>query len=211
MKDLAFLEKHDSNDGSSVGAAGKSRLAGLFMQLRKCCLHPYLFDGAEENIGETTIEELIGASGKLAVLDSLLRSLFQKGHRCVLFSQFTSVLDIISDYCTMRGWRHVCFDGRTPRAKRNYYVNSFNAKNSPIFLFVMSTRSGSMGLNLQTADTVVLFDSDFNPQMVRSRDVMKSYSRLFCADVAAVVVYRTSKLKHECTVSGRQKLSMFIG
>ena len=149
-----------------MGASVRKQLAGLFMQLRKCCLHPYLFDGAEANIEQTSIEELIGASGKLAVLDSLLRSLFNKGHRCVLFSQFTSVLDILADYCTMRGWRHVCFDGRTARARRNYYVNAFNAKDSPIFLFLMSTRSGSMGLNLQTADTVILFDSDFNPQMV---------------------------------------------
>jgi SWI/SNF-related matrix-associated actin-dependent regulator of chromatin subfamily A member 5 len=171
LKDLQFLEKHDDNDADQIGQVGHKKLAGLFVQLRKCCLHPYLFDGAEENIGQTTIEELIGASGKLTMLDSLLRSLFQKGHRCVLFSQFTTVLDIISDYCNMRGWRHVCFDGRTPRARRNYYVNSFNAKDSPIFLFLMSTRSGSMGLNLQTADTVILFDSDFNPQVVRSREV----------------------------------------
>ncbi|CAB9517489.1 ISWI chromatin-remodeling complex ATPase ISW2 [Seminavis robusta] len=164
MKDLSYLERHDNKDGT-VGATAAQKLAGLFMQLRKACLHPFLFDGAEPDIGATTLEQLIGASGKLSVLDSLLQSLFKKGHRCVIFSQFTSMLDILTDYCSMRGWRHHLFDGRTSRARRNYFVNAFNAKNSDVFLFLMSTRSGSMGLNLQTADTVILFDSDFNPQM----------------------------------------------
>ena len=112
----------------------------------------------------TTVQDLIAASGKLAVLDKLLRNLFQKGHRVVLFSQFTSVLDILDDYCNMRGWKYCRFDGSTPRARRNFTVNQFNAPDSEMFVFLMSTRAGGMGLNLQTADTCILFDSDWNPQ-----------------------------------------------
>ena len=134
------------------------------MQLRKCCDHPFLFKGMEDDIENTSVMDLISSSGKLSVLDLLLRSLFQKNHRVVLFSQFTAMLDIIEDYCEMRGWKFCRFDGSTPRARRNLIVNDFNAPNSNKFLFLMSTRSGGMGLNLQTADTCILFDSDWNPQ-----------------------------------------------
>lgn len=130
-------------------------LNNLIMQLRKVCLHPYLFPEAED-IDSTTLKDLVGSSGKLTVLDKLLCSLYEKGHRVCLFSQFTSVLDILDDYCSMRGWKYCRFDGGTARAKRNYVINSFNAPNSDKFLFLMSTRSGGMGLNLQTADTCIL-------------------------------------------------------
>lgn len=148
LKDMNLLAREDATNRANV-------LNNLVMQLRKCCIHPYLFPGAED-IDSTTLEDLVGASGKLSVLDMLLCSLYKKGHRVVLFSQFTSVLDILDDYCTMRGWNYCRFDGSTARAKRNYIVNSFNAPNSDKFLFLMSTRSGGMGLNLQTADTCIL-------------------------------------------------------
>jgi len=156
MKDLNMLAKDDTANKGQL-------LSNLIMQLRKCCVHPYLFPDAED-IDSTTLADLVGASGKLAVLDKLLCSLYKKGNRVVLFSQFTSILDILDDYCSLRGWNYCRFDGGTARAKRNYVVNSFNAPGSEKFLFLMSTRSGGMGLNLQTADTCVLFDSDWNPQ-----------------------------------------------
>jgi SWI/SNF-related matrix-associated actin-dependent regulator of chromatin subfamily A member 5 len=153
----------DDND-KSLGATRHSMLRNLFMQLRKCCNHPFLFDGAEVDPNSTSLEDLVAASGKLSVLDMLLQSLCKKGHRAVLFSQFTQVLDIIEDYCKLRGWQFCRFDGTTDRARRNYLIDRFNEPNSPYFLFLVSTRSGGMGLNLQTADTCILFDSDWNPQ-----------------------------------------------
>ena len=141
-----------------------SKLRHLVMQLRKCCNHPFLFDGVETDQENTTCEELIAASGKLAVVDKLLVSLYKKNHRVVLFSQFTYSLDIIEDYCNERGWIYTRLDGSTPRAQRNYRVNKFNQPGSNIFIFLMSTRSGGLGINLQTADTCILFDSDWNPQ-----------------------------------------------
>ena len=157
LKDINLLTR-----GNDAKVNSKS-LANLIMQLRKVCIHPFLFPDTEDP-DSTSLEELIGASGKLTVLDKLLRSLYEKGHRVVLFTQFTSVLDILEDYANMRGWNALRFDGGTARAKRNYVVNSFNAPGSDKFLFLMSTRAGGMGLNLQTADTCILFDSDWNPQ-----------------------------------------------
>jgi len=174
LKDINILTNLDSTQKSSDGKVIKvlnkvpesktKQLTSLFMQLRKCCIHPFLFRGAEGDIESTTLTNLISSSGKLAVLDALLRSLYRKKHRVVLFSQFTSVLDILDDYARERGWVYSRFDGGMLRAKRNYNVNRFNAEGSDVFLFLMSTRAGGMGLNLQTADTCILFDSDWNPQ-----------------------------------------------
>lgn len=173
LKDVSMLSRLEErcggdDDTGAVGHQANQFLRNLFMQLRKCCQHPFLFPGAETDPDKTPLEEVIGASGKLAVLDMLLRSLCQKGHRAVLFSQFTKVLDVLEDYCLARGWNYCRFDGGTARAKRNFIVRQFNADPSPYFLFLMSTRSGGMGLNLQSADTCILFDSDVSSERRRS-------------------------------------------
>ena len=169
MKDMSLLAKLQSNqsDGGNVGSNGSNshrQLSNLIMQLRKCALHPYLFDGAEGEMETTSLEDIVGHSGKLSMLDKLLVKLFREGHRVCIFSQFTNVLDIIDDYCKMRSWSYSRLDGSTGRARRSYIVDRFNAPNSEEFIFLMSTRAGGMGLNLQSADTVILFDSDWNPQ-----------------------------------------------
>ena len=156
MNEIENLVKlTDAQDGNDPDAsAGKhTMLRNLIMQLRKVSLHPYLFDFAETDTLSTGVEELIATSGKLAVLDKLLRSLFKGGHRTCIFSQFTSMLNILEDYCILRGWRYCRFDGGTPRAQRNHIINQFNAPGSEDFIFLMSTRSGGLGINLQTADT----------------------------------------------------------
>lgn len=162
MKDMGNLANCEKDQ--ALGGARHSMLKSLFMQLRKCCNHPFVFDGAEVNPESTSLQDLIAASGKLSVLDMLLQRLFQNQHRAVLFSQFTSVLDILEDYCRLRGWKYCRLDGSTDRARRNYYIRRFNEDDSSYFLFLVSTRSGGMGLNLQSADTCILYDSDWNPQ-----------------------------------------------
>ena len=142
------------NETSPNNAAA---LRNLIMQLRKVCCHPYLFPNAEENPNETELNELVSASGKLTVLDMLLIGLFKKGHKVVLFSQFTMCLDVIEDYCNLRGWMYARLDGGVCRAERNYLINGFNSQDSPFFLFLVSTRAGGMGLNLQSADTCILY------------------------------------------------------
>jgi SNF2 family DNA or RNA helicase len=162
LKDLDCLARVSGEGDKADESLAKQRtlLLNLVMQLRKCCQHPFLFDGAETDIEGTSVAELTGSSGKLAVLDMLLTSLFKKNHRTVIFSQFTKVLDILDDYCRMRGWTYCRFDGSTGRAKRTYLVQQFNAESSPYFVILMSTKSGGMGINLQTADTCILYDSD---------------------------------------------------
>ena len=88
----------------------------------------------------TTALDLVTASGKLAVLDRLLIKLRTNGHRCVLFSQFTRTLDILTGYCDLRGWKYVRLDGGTNRIQRNININAFNAPRSKTFIFLMSTR-----------------------------------------------------------------------
>eukprot|EP00536_Pseudo-nitzschia_multiseries_P015086 jgi/Psemu1/216821/e_gw1.818.6.1 len=169
MKDVSTLAGIDNNidsdaGNSAISGSNANLVRNLFMQLRKCSNHPFMFKGAETNPDETTLEDLVGASGKMAVLDMLLLSLFQKEHRAVFFTQFTKLLDLVEDYCVLRGWKYCRLDGSTGRARRNYLLKRFNEPHSPYFLFLMSTKSGGMGLNLQTADTCILFDSDWNPQ-----------------------------------------------
>ena len=140
------------------------RLQMLMMQLRKASSHPFLFRGAEGDT-EASIDELVEASGKLQTLDRLLAKLHRNGHRCVIFSQWRHVLDILDDFLRGRGYRYTRLDGHTNRIRRIINIDAFNAPDSPLFAFLMTTRAGGLGVNLQTADTVILFDSDWNPQV----------------------------------------------
>jgi SWI/SNF-related matrix-associated actin-dependent regulator of chromatin subfamily A member 5 len=110
-------------------------------------------------------EEIVTASGKMVMLDKLLARLQAKGHRVVLFSQFTQTLDVINDYLELRGYRHCRLDGQTNRIMREVLVSKFNKPGSELFVFCLSTRAGGEGINLASADTVILFDSDWNPQV----------------------------------------------
>ena len=133
------------------------RLNMLYMQLRKICNHPFMFPEADPH-PDYTDYSIIDSSGKMQVLDRLLIKLKAGGHRVVLFSQFTSVLDILEDYINLRGFQYCRLDGGTNRVQRQVHIGSFNRKGSPLFIFLMSTRAGGLGVNLQTADTVILYD-----------------------------------------------------
>ncbi|KAJ7312620.1 P-loop containing nucleoside triphosphate hydrolase protein [Mycena albidolilacea] len=136
------------------------KLQNTVMQLRKVCSHPFLFSRPDDNswsLGRAPPTpallaareaELLGASGKMLLLDRLLGELFRRGHKVLLFSQFTTMLDIIEDWAVdMKGWNGA---GDAPDAPR---------------LFLLSTRSGGLGVNLTAADTVIFYDQDWNPQM----------------------------------------------
>ncbi|KAL1510237.1 hypothetical protein AB1Y20_006563 [Prymnesium parvum] len=147
--------------------ANKSRLMNLVMQLRKCCNHPYLFEGAEDKSLDPFGEHLITNSGKMMVLDKLLLRLKGQGSRVLIFSQMTRVLDILEDYCAMRsshGFSYCRIDGSTNGSDRQDAIDAFNKPGSDVFIFLLSTRAGGLGINLQTADIVIIFDSDWNPQ-----------------------------------------------
>jgi SWI/SNF-related matrix-associated actin-dependent regulator of chromatin subfamily A member 5 len=103
----------------------------------------------------------------MMMLDRLLPQLQANNHRVVLFSQYTKTLDIIQDYLQMRGYEFARLDGSTHRVNREVRITQFNKPSSKTFIFILSTRAGGEGVNLYTADTVILFDSDWNPQVLR--------------------------------------------
>ncbi|KZV33593.1 hypothetical protein F511_34361 [Dorcoceras hygrometricum] len=148
--------------GLASGTGKSKSLQNLTMQLRKCCNHPYLF------LGEYYLqrnEEIVRASGKFELLDRLLPKLQRAGHRVLLFSQMTRLMTILGDYLELKGYQFLRLDGNTKTEDRGKLLKQFNAPDSPYFIFLLSTRAGGLGLNLQTADTVIIFDSDWNPQM----------------------------------------------
>ena len=161
---LLNKDSHSINDKNAP--LDIKKLCSLLAQLRKAANHPYLFPGSEIPTpdGRAT-EEIVTASGKMIILDSLLKKLLARNHRVVLFSQYTRTLDIINDYLTMRGIIYLRLDGSTNRVMREVYINMFNRPNSEYNVFCLSTRAGGEGVNLFTADTVILFDSDWNPQI----------------------------------------------
>ncbi|KAJ7524963.1 hypothetical protein O6H91_17G029800 [Diphasiastrum complanatum] len=139
-------------------------LQNTAMQLRKCCNHPYLFlEGFEYDLRQE--DEIVRSSGKFELLDRLLPKLARTGHRVLLFSQMTRLMDILERYLNWHGFKYLRLDGSTKTEERGLLLQQFNAVDSPYFMFLLSTRAGGLGLNLQTADTVILFDSDWNPQM----------------------------------------------
>jgi superfamily II DNA/RNA helicase len=130
------------------------------MECKKAANHPFLFDGAEvaKDSPEETLKGLVMNSGKMVLLDKLLGRLKQDGHRVLIFSQMVRLLDILSDYMTLRGYLHQRLDGTVPSDVRKRSIEHFNAPNSPDFAFLLSTRAGGLGINLETADTVIIFD-----------------------------------------------------
>ncbi|ONM32116.1 ISWI chromatin-remodeling complex ATPase CHR11 [Zea mays] len=157
----ALLQK----DLEVINAGGeRKRLLNIAMQLRKCCNHPYLFQGAEPGPPYTTGEHLIENAGKMVLLDKLLPKLKERDSRVLIFSQMTRLLDILEDYLMYRGYQYCRIDGNTGGEDRDASIEAFNSPGSEKFVFLLSTRAGGLGINLATADVVVLYDSDWNPQ-----------------------------------------------
>ncbi|KAM6938744.1 chromodomain-helicase-DNA-binding protein 1-like [Lycodopsis pacificus] len=152
MKDLEAFGNDQGN---------KNRLLNILMNLRKCVDHPYLFNGVEPEPFEMG-EHLVEASGKLCLLDAMLTYLHKGAHRILLFSQMTRMLDILQDYMEFRGYSYERLDGSVRGEERNLAVKNFSSRD--IFVFLLSTKAGGVGLNLTAADTVIFMDSDFNPQ-----------------------------------------------
>ena len=148
LKDSSVLSAVEGGKGGAPAEGGTKykSLLNLLMQLRKCCDHPFLFDGAEDDPDETSLEELVGASGKLRVLDRLLLKLHAGGHRVVLCSQFAQMVDLLDDYCRLRGFNFLRLTGSTNRVQRMVNLQAFNAPGSKVFIFLMTTRAGGLGL-----------------------------------------------------------------
>eukprot|EP00004_Rigifila_ramosa_P009475 TRINITY_DN2104_c0_g1_i2.p1 TRINITY_DN2104_c0_g1~~TRINITY_DN2104_c0_g1_i2.p1 ORF type:complete len:1491 (+),score=355.43 TRINITY_DN2104_c0_g1_i2:89-4474(+) len=142
-----------------------SKMMNVLMQLRKCCNHPYVFPGAEPTTStpSETLRVMIESSGKLALLDRMLEKLKERGHRVLIFSLMTRMLDILEDYCELKGFLYERLDGEIDTNVRQQSIDRFNKADSNRFIFLISTRAGGQGINLATADTVIIYDSDWNP------------------------------------------------
>eukprot|EP01083_Nonionella_stella_P224837 799958_1 len=148
-------------------------LMNIHMSLRLCCNHPYALKGVEDRVrlerNLTTHEEemktLVSCSTKMELLDKFLPKLMSQGHRVLIFSQFLLILNIIEDYLRWRGYLYERIDGQVNDLdKRQASIDRYNEPNSDRFVFLLGTRAGGLGINLTTADTVIIFDSDWNPQ-----------------------------------------------
>ncbi|KAK3828451.1 MAG: SNF2 family N-terminal domain-containing protein [Benniella sp.] len=143
------------------------KLMNVVMQLRKVCNHPFLFDWPIDPKTHMPVlsEDLLNASGKMLLLNRLLDALLTRGHKVLIFSQFTTMLDIIQDWAEIyKKWTCCRIDGSVSQDSRRQQISDFN-KNPELKLFLLSTRAGGLGINLTSADTVIIFDSDWNPQM----------------------------------------------
>ena len=147
---------------SSLLQESKTVYKNIIMQLRKVCNHPYLFDGVEE--AHPPENHLVIYSSKMRILDKLCAKLFGKS-QILIFSQMTRMLDILEDYCNERGYKYCRIDGETSLEDREIMITEFTKPDSDKFLFLLSTRAGGLGLNLMSSDTVILYDSDWNPQV----------------------------------------------
>ncbi|XP_052277549.1 chromodomain-helicase-DNA-binding protein 1-like isoform X3 [Dreissena polymorpha] len=142
-----------------------SSFVNIIMELKKCCNHQLLVRPSEMEENHTDhLQNLIRGSGKLILLDKLLLRLREKGHRVLIFSQMVRLLDILSEYLQLRHFQYQRLDGSIRGDLRKTALDHFNAEGSQDFCFLLSTRAGGLGVNLATADTVIIFDSDWNPQ-----------------------------------------------
>jgi len=161
--------------------ANTTNLHNISMELRKVCNHPYLMKGAEDQIiierramskidPEDALphgfenEALVRSSGKMILLDKLLMKLKSDGHRVLIFSQMTRMLDILQDYLVYKGYKYERLDGSIRGDDRQTSIDRFNTPNSDVFVFLLCTHAGGLGINLTSADTVIIYDSDWNPQ-----------------------------------------------
>lgn len=145
-------------------------LMNTIMQLRKICNHPFMFDHIESAFSNHSAHgvrgaDLFRAAGKFELLDRTLPKLRMSNHRVLMFCQMTRLMDIMEDYLRWKSIKYLRLDGTTKSEERGSLLKMFNEPNSEYFIFLLSTRAGGLGLNLQTADTVIIFDSDWNPHM----------------------------------------------
>lgn len=149
-----------------VAQKERVNLNNILMQLRRTLCHPFVYSrDIEERSYELAVSHrnLVAASSKLQLLQIMLPKLQERGHRVLLFSQFLDNLDIVEDFLDGLGLQHRRLDGSINSLEKQKRIDAFNAPDSPYFAFLLSTRAGGVGINLATADTVIIMDPDFNP------------------------------------------------
>lgn len=173
----AFLDDNASVLLTHITQGSLPSLQNLMMQLRKVCNHPYLIKGAtplieeefkkkmDENAtsNDVSLRALVNSSGKLILIDKLLPKLKSSGHKVLIFSQMVKVLDILEEYLHILGHNFERIDGTVSENDRQSAIDRFGSDPNA-FIFLLCTRAGGVGINLTAADTVIIYDSDWNPQ-----------------------------------------------
>ncbi|KAI0438747.1 SNF2 family N-terminal domain-containing protein [Xylaria telfairii] len=164
FRDADEVERAETLELAELQVADK-KLGNPVMQLRLVCNTPHNFYNPwAYDTNEQVDESIVTASGKMLLLDRLLPALFKRGHKVLIFSQFKTQLDILHDYCSeLRRWNVCRIDGGVSQQERRQQIKDFN-EDPEHKVFLLSTRAGGQGINLASADTVILFDSDWNPQ-----------------------------------------------
>lgn len=182
-----------------------SGFLNVMMELKKCCNHTCLITHQEFEKG--SLQEILRGSGKLILLDKLLTRFKQDGSRVLIFSQMIMILDIISTYLLEKGYKFQRLDGSTNEIQRKQAMNEFNAQGSKDFCFLLSTRAGGLGINLVSADVVIIFDSDWNPQ----NDLQAQARAHRIGQTKTVKIYRlVTKSSVDETIVERAKKKMVL-
>ncbi|MES1909862.1 MAG: hypothetical protein MHM6MM_002552 [Cercozoa sp. M6MM] len=201
------------------------------MELRKVCNHPFLIEGVmEKETGDAAfmkavakdpsktaesffVERMLACSGKMILLDKLLQRLRGEGHRVLIFSQMKRVLNLIEDILRWRCMSYERIDGSTRSHDRAAALERFtdptlDANGQPRrFAFLLTTRAGGVGLNLTAADTVIMFDADWNPQ----QDIQACARCHRIGQTRPVTVYRLvtrNSYEQQMFIRASQKLSL---
>ncbi|KAF1747765.1 hypothetical protein GCK72_024231 [Caenorhabditis remanei] len=192
---------------------GSRSLMNTMVHLRKLCNHPFLFNNVEDscksfwNSKFITATDLYRVSGKLELLDRILPKLRATGHRVLMFFQMTAMMTVVEDYLAGGTINYLRLDGSTKPDERGALLDKFNAPNSKYFLFMLSTRAGGLGLNLQTADTVIIFDSDWNPhQDMQAQDRAHRIGQK--AEVRVFRLITSNSVEEKILASARFKLNV---
>ncbi|MCJ1311861.1 hypothetical protein MMC25_005534 [Agyrium rufum] len=165
-KNADLLKAIFGADSSSKTLTKVTGMKNLLMQLRKCLCHPFVYSiEIEEKNSNAAISHkgLVEASSKLSLLEIMLPKLKERGHRVLIFSQFLDMLTIIEDFLDGLAMVHTRIDGSMGSLDKQKRIDAYNAPDSEIFACLLSTRAGGVGINLATADTVIILDPDFNP------------------------------------------------
>lgn len=224
---LAEDETEDWTEAKARKMVNRLNLQNTLMQIRKCVNHPYLFvdpgdvfdfldepyqsRAKQSSYAWASPQQLLESSGKMLVLDQLLDKLLSEGQRVLIFSQMTQMLWILTRYLERKKVKFCTLVGSTSLEERQNSIIEFNKPDSPLQVFLLSTRAGGLGVNLATADTVVLFDSDWNPQQdLQAQDRVHRIGQTKPVIVYRLVARDTAEARILERASGKRKLEALV-
>lgn len=173
VQKIVYKTLYEKNKGTlqkGLGFSGITLMNNLEMQLRKCCNHPFTISDIGENLtkdcfsNDAYVDKLVSSSGKMIFVDKALAKFKNENKKVLIFSQFTEILRILEEYLNHNQLKYYKIDGSTKARDRQIYIDKFNSNPGVFEVFLLSTKAGGLGINLTSANIVIIFDSDWNPQ-----------------------------------------------